>query len=353
MTVRNTRSSFDSTLLQLARKASITRVSNLTGLDVIGVPVWQAVRPMSKNLTTAQGKGVSGSSARIGAVMESFEMYCSETPPTHGLHSIQDIATELGYDYTLLPGQIALPSVSAIRPWTKAFFLDDDSPTLLPSELITLDFSRRKLSEPWLLPTSTGLASGSTAEGALLHGLYEVVERHSIAACFPKQQFAIDEAAQLDDDCRFIFARLRANLFNIELVNYTSELGICCLKACIHSKSGGIVYFGTGCDESMRLALKKALLEAIQSRLTAISGARDDVSERDFAIDTSKHSRRALPTVAMLEKPGLTGSDPTDLLKHVVRKIGALGYRAIAAELYSDGDVRVFRVVVPGLLGPK
>jgi ribosomal protein S12 methylthiotransferase accessory factor YcaO len=43
----------------LMPRCGITRIAKLTGLDRVGVPVYAAIRPNSKGLSTAQGKGLS------------------------------------------------------------------------------------------------------------------------------------------------------------------------------------------------------------------------------------------------------------------------------------------------------
>src|SRR5687768_10462419 len=62
----------------VARKAGITRIADLTGLDTLGVPVFAAVRPLGKSLSTQQGKGVSPDAARVSALMESLETFSAE-----------------------------------------------------------------------------------------------------------------------------------------------------------------------------------------------------------------------------------------------------------------------------------
>jgi YcaO-like protein with predicted kinase domain len=56
----------------------ITRVGNITGLDRIGIPVAIAVRPNSRSLAVAQGKGTSLDAAKASALMEAIETYHAE-----------------------------------------------------------------------------------------------------------------------------------------------------------------------------------------------------------------------------------------------------------------------------------
>ena len=62
----------------LARAAGITRIAELTGLDTIGIPVFAAIRPMGKSLSTQQGKGVTPLAAKVSALMESLETFSAE-----------------------------------------------------------------------------------------------------------------------------------------------------------------------------------------------------------------------------------------------------------------------------------
>ena len=56
----------------------ISRVAELTWLDEVGVPVWQAVRPGARSVSVSQGKGTSDAAAKVSAVMESIELWHAE-----------------------------------------------------------------------------------------------------------------------------------------------------------------------------------------------------------------------------------------------------------------------------------
>ena len=65
-------------LKPLPPKMGITRLANVTGLDVIGIPVVMSVRPCSRSLSVSQGKGLDLDSAKVSAAMESVEGYHAE-----------------------------------------------------------------------------------------------------------------------------------------------------------------------------------------------------------------------------------------------------------------------------------
>ncbi|MGW8989068.1 hypothetical protein ACWGRF_03920 [Streptomyces zhihengii] len=80
----------------------ITRVADLTGLDVIGLPVWTAIRPASKTLSASQGKGAAALLAKLSAVMEAIELWHVEQPlPVAAVGPAAEVAP--GYPVTALP----------------------------------------------------------------------------------------------------------------------------------------------------------------------------------------------------------------------------------------------------------
>jgi ribosomal protein S12 methylthiotransferase accessory factor len=56
----------------------ITRIADVTGLDMIGIPVCNAVRPNAKSLSVSQGKGANLLLAKVSAAMEAIELYHAE-----------------------------------------------------------------------------------------------------------------------------------------------------------------------------------------------------------------------------------------------------------------------------------
>src|SRR5215472_9591286 len=62
----------------LLPRAGITRLADVTGLDWIGLPVYQAIRPNSRNISVSQGKGLTRAQAKVSALMESLESFHAE-----------------------------------------------------------------------------------------------------------------------------------------------------------------------------------------------------------------------------------------------------------------------------------
>jgi len=57
------------------RRAGITRVAVVHGLDVVPIPVVMVTRPLSSSLSVTQGKGVTLEQAKVSGIMEAIEHF--------------------------------------------------------------------------------------------------------------------------------------------------------------------------------------------------------------------------------------------------------------------------------------
>src|SRR5690349_8467732 len=83
----------------------ITRAADITGLDVIGLPVVTVCRPNSRSVTVSLGKGLDLAAAKASGVMESVEAFMAEriTQPLV-LGSVNDLCSSHPLvDVDLLP----------------------------------------------------------------------------------------------------------------------------------------------------------------------------------------------------------------------------------------------------------
>ena len=60
--------------------AGITRMTDITDLDRIGIPVFSAIRPTAQDggVSVYAGKGIGKNQAKASAMMEGFERYSAE-----------------------------------------------------------------------------------------------------------------------------------------------------------------------------------------------------------------------------------------------------------------------------------
>lgn len=312
----------------------ITRVAELTGLDVIGIPTFQAVRPNARTLSVSQGKGVTPALARASAVMECIELWHAENlPPAPVLATVAEMAPLLPYSVFDLPR----PPRSVLSPhtrlsWAPATALDGARSVWVPQALVQLDFSP---DGSWRLPvfhrSGTGLASGNTIEEAILHALYEVVERDGLQHAGPWNHTDADldlGSVPAGSTTRWTLNRFAAADIHVRVRDLTPVTDLPCYEAEIWSHALPMRFGGAGCHRDPDVALSRALTEAAQSRLTLIAGTRDDIPDSTYQWFTSRARLRSpFPTTRPTVRfPATVPPDPgtfaEDLhhITHTVRK---------------------------------
>ena len=108
---------------------------------------------------------------------------------------------------------------------------------------------------------------------------------------------------------------------------------------------------GYACRLSRDEALLAALLEAAQSRLTEIHGAREDVlhGERDAAAPLLRWCGAARPGRRAADLPDHPTRPAAAQVARLVRRLVAAGHPPLAADLDGPPGLAVVKVLAPGL----
>lgn len=262
--------------------AGVTRVADLTRLDTIGIPVFQAVRPMARTLAVSMGKGVTPELARLSALMEAIEVWHVEQPmPPVLVAAPRDVGPLLGYDV----GDLALAEPSLLHDglpleWVTARSLPDGAAVLVPMSTVRLTLEcSNGWNPPVFLESANGLASGNTLVEATLHALYEVIERDAITAAIAGggKGVPVDPktlGSSVADELCAMVGRAGARL---ESRFVPSPTGLPVFLSWIACDDYPAAMYGFGCHLSPEIALTRSITEAAQTRLGYISGARDDL----------------------------------------------------------------------------
>jgi len=348
----------------------ITRVGVLTGLDSIGIPVAGAYRPNSRSIAVHQGKGRTLAAAKVSAVMEAVECWHAETA---------DLPLRLGCVGEILRHGPAvaperLPLTGAGDPltarvlWTEADDLVSGTRLWVPYELVSADFSVPAPAGFGLFrQTTNGMGAGNTLVDAMLHGLYEVVERDAVAlwhAATPQRQArqCIDPASVDGPDSRWMLARFAAASVALFIWDVTTDIGLptFLVLACDEDGVAGVEpEFGSACHASADVALSRALAEAAQSRVTRISGARDDYAPESFDLAARTARDHAARRLMRIVPPGRfrgqsRAATPEAELDAALAAVSRCGIPQVACIDLSREDVGipVVRIVIPDLEGP-
>lgn len=350
-------------LRELLPRAGITRVADVTALDRIGIPVYQAVRPASRNLSVSQGKGATPEAARASAAMEAVELWHAED--LGHLPQVVMSPREMRYDNAVplaaLRWRLRTPPEAAAipMPWVRAQGWGEGREAWLPRRMLELDFTHpEQLGLDLFQVTSNGLASGNCVEEALLHALCELVERHALrlAEREPHRRVALREDAVEVPWLREPIARIREAGMKLALWDVTWEAGIPTALVDLAAPDIPNVWRGSGCHPDPAVALSRALTEAAQSRLTYISGARDDLpvfAGPEAGLRVFDGFREPAGERRLADLPDLSTASVAADLAAVVQRLEEQGFRAFWVDLSRPGfGVPVVAAFVPGLKDP-
>ena len=347
----------------------ITRVADITGLDRIGIPVLAAYRPVARSLAVSMGKGATTAAAAASAVMESIELWHAERPDLPLQWGSAGALAELQrvIDWSGLPRMPGTWFESTTpTAWVESVCLSDGETVLVPFECVHTD---GRLPEPagsgWFVSTSNGLASGNTVAEAQIHSLCEVIERDAVTLWRlggDVEATTIDADSVTDPVCLDLLGRLRAADLAVLLHDATSDIGITTIHCTLFEQNpeGPLAVYttcGMGCHLSPAIAVARALTEAAQSRLTLISGARDDVGRSCYRPlpnhDRHLASLRRASTAARRAFGDLCDLSTQTLeqdLDIIIAALLRLGFEPCWVDLTKPGiGIPVGRAMVPGL----
>lgn len=353
-------------------EVGITRVSDVTDLDRIGIPVAQAVRPMACALSVSQGKGRTIEAALVGAAMEGIEKHRAETArPDLCQVSPRDVASDHAIvDVSCLVSSDLPPDIAEALPmrWSKGFDLFTGADVFVPFDLVTMDFSRKADSEAFVR-SSNGLGSGGTFAEAALSALLEVVERDAMAdfSALPQRERHMRRVGP--DTIEHLSASdlydkvLRADV-DIEVWDVTNDIGLPTYHVRLRDKPHTDMHdllpncVGSGCHLSPSIALSRAITEAAQTRVTVISGTREDLVRQSQSSTRHRDMTSTLLSGLFEQKlppgpsrPNLAAATALIDLQTVAQALASARISEVAIVDLSlpDHGVFVVRAIVPGV----
>ena len=269
----------------------ITRLANITGLDTIGIPVWTVVRPLGRSLSVSQGKGVTAELALLSGIMENIEVFHAEQrQPAAAMHPLFQCDRDSSF---ISPHRLAIRSDADLSrdrpiPWVKGRDLFDGVEKWLPAELFDLDFCKRR-TDSIFLGSSNGLASGNTRAEAIVHGLCEVIERDQASFWFAEEdELEIKRNRRVivqsikHPICRPLVQKCLSAGLQVFIWHISMNIDIPAFVCTIADPHSQTLYpqqaTGYGCHPVATVALARAITEAAQSRVTHISGLREDLT---------------------------------------------------------------------------
>jgi ribosomal protein S12 methylthiotransferase accessory factor len=266
---------------QLAATAGISEVRDITGLDVLRVPVFVSVRPQARGESFTFGKGLRCVDAEVGAYMEALEFFFAE--PGMGCVSTrwgsardvagQEHADDAILDFVpLLQREIDLDGPLLLA---SARNLESGDEYAIPAELIF--YPAPDVGQSVFGSSTNGLASGNSLLEATVQALLELIERDIWSFEFVRSASKLVEVGSLPDHVRQIVERAERNGLQLKVRTIPNDYGMPFFAAFVfdlNNPSRQTFNGGWACDLDRDRALVRAVTEAAQSRVAFIHGGR-------------------------------------------------------------------------------
>jgi len=389
-------------VIPICQKIGVTRVADITHMDVLSVPNYSAVLPGTEDyIWVYSGKGLTKAHAKASALMESIERYCS-LPSGGPRNFIQETYCQLSKRCRVLhPHEIVEPlrfryCDDMFMDYLPGYDLFTEKQIMVPATLALFRYSPTPPSvNPFAFHHTNGLASGNVQEEAICHSLCEVIERDATSLA------ELRASAIPFNFIKYIADSLRANGYSLPRINndnfkddpsvfpdvdiseiefkpaksivekftkagisliikdITSDIGIPTFNASSVewiTHNYGYLAEGHGTHPDTRIALLRAITEVSQTRAANIHGARDDLRKINYGENnsTDKRAWQFMPstkTIKFSEIRTYVNEDILDDIKLILDRLKNVGLTtAIIINLtIAQIGIPVVRSIVPGL----
>ena len=202
--------------------AGITRIADITDLDRIGLPIYTAIRPTAED------------GAKASAMMEGFERYSAERQDIDetiiaSLSEIEEFGEYIDPKSLNLPKEFEKKDISDLSlEWSKSIDLISNREYYIPTNAIYHPYISKDDSQSLFKSNTNGLASGNILEEAILHGIFEVIERDawSIFELTHKNYAQIDISSIENEIIIDIIEKFESEGIKIKLMDFTADIKI-------------------------------------------------------------------------------------------------------------------------------
>ena len=277
-------------VLERSEVIGLTRIADLTDLDVLGIPNYATICPELNQpaspggISVMSGKGLTRAHALASALMEAVERHAGlqDRRPT-----IRGSWAQLSRHHNVLhPTSYVVPESFRIGDddpldWVAARSLFRQDTVLVPACTVFVPYEPTTPTIAHRPSSSNGLASGNTVEEATLHAIYELIERDAESFAVQTRQVRDVDLSQVPwPEVRELAARFEEAGLNLRVKDITGPIPVPTFLATALDPSLPATMYangGKGTHLDPRVAMTRAICEVAQSRVVGMSGIREDM----------------------------------------------------------------------------
>ncbi|HQD25730.1 MULTISPECIES: YcaO-related McrA-glycine thioamidation protein [Methanoculleus] len=344
----------------LMGEIGVAEIIDLTSLDRLGIPVFAATRPKAARgaLRVLIGKGKEPVQARVSAMMGAIERYSAEYRGDRMEYATYE---EIGPGRAVHPEDLILPrglEQGEMLHWTPGWDILNDEEVYLPSNAVFHPYDSLGMTMPLFRSDSNGLASGNVMEEAILHALFEVIERDALSIASAERDLGYRLTIEKDCAARKILDRFEENGIEIHLWLIEGRTGIPTVAAAADdtvTKDPAMLVVGSGTHLSPEIAALQALTEVAQSRGSYLQGGRNDPRREEVIRKAGYERLKRINRIWFADADSVDitnvpdrSTDRFDLdIQKVLKEVEPHTDRVCVCDL-SRTPVPVVRVVLPG-----
>ncbi|MBN1432367.1 MAG: YcaO-related McrA-glycine thioamidation protein [Methanomicrobiaceae archaeon] len=340
----------------------VVEVEDITHLDRLGIPVYSALRPGAKPGSTRvhAGKGTLPVHAEVSAMMEAIERHNAEY---RGENMIYDSFEGMGLARAVDPSDLILPRrlESGERlHWTPSWDIMNDEEIYIPSNAVFHPYDPVGMAQQLFRSDTNGLASGNVMEEAILHAIFEVIERDALSDAENARSLGKKIIIDKEGPAKEILDIFESKGVEIHLWLIDGKTGVPTVAAGgddTLTKDPSLLVMGSGTHLNPEIAALRALTEVAQSRGSSLQGGREDPKRR-MLIEKAGYERlkrinrmwfkEEAETIKLSEIPDKSTEYIDDDLNVTLEELKEHTGRVCVCDL-STTDIPVVRVVIPGL----
>ncbi len=256
---------------------------DITPLDNIGIPVFAVDRPGASKgaVKNYNGKGATPEQAKASAAMEAVERYSAEQRDTdeivYGtLQQAKDVGLTVDPKDLILPHRTLDVYEAAEIAWVRGYEMFRGSPVWLPACAVFHPYFPDGDLQLFRYHTN-GIAAGNTIEEAILHALFELIERDAWSLAEVRGRAFSDVVVEEDSLPGRLLKKMEDKGIRVHLKDLTHDIGVPTIGAATDdtvTKDPELLTIGVGTHLNPEIACIRAITEVAQSRTTHKHGVK-------------------------------------------------------------------------------